>query len=165
MSIITYSDNNEKKSQFDGSDWGESAPIHDNTSIAKGAYFNRTSPNSQSRRAKRPTRAQVSANIDIFRPSPTFDAEATGVRLSSASGNLRAFVNVQLALNGTPFLLLRGVRIVRQQGQQAYAQMPCQQSKRDGKYYPIAKSLDTSLASRIKSAALAAYEQALGGAA
>ena len=116
-------------------------------------------------RKKRPTRAQVAANIDIFRPSPTFDAEATGVRLSSASGNLRAFVNVQLALNGTPFLLLRGVRIVRQQGQQAYAQMPCQQSKRDGKYYPIAKSLDTSLASRIKSAALAAYEQALGGAA
>lgn len=112
-------------------------------------------------RKPKPTLKQVSQSLDIFRPSPTFNAEATGVRLLSGSGNLRAFVNVELAVNGTPFFLLRGVRIVRQQSQKPYAQMPCQQSQRDGKYYPIARSLDAELTSSILSSALTAYEDAI----
>lgn len=114
-------------------------------------------------RKRRPTAKEVGQAIDLFRPFPTIDAKATNIKLLSDRGNLRAFVNVRLFVNGSPLLLLSGVRVVRQQGQKPYVQMPCQQSKRDGKYYPTVKDLDPNLARKVKKAALDLYELSTNG--
>lgn len=87
--------------------------------------------------------------------------QVTGIKLTPHYGNLRAFVNVQVVVNDKPVCVLRGVRIVCQPGQRAYVQMPCQQSQRDRKYYPIIKVLDPNLDMQIKDAALGAYERAI----
>lgn len=90
---------------------------------------------------------------------PTFCVTTTGIKvLAQSYGNLRAFVNVQINIDDTPILLMRGVRIVQQPGQRAYCQMPCQQSQRDSRYYPIVKVLDPNLDMQIKQAALFAYQ-------
>lgn len=91
-----------------------------------------------------------------------FGVEVTGIRLTHNYGNLRAFVNVRLTINDQSLMLMRGVRIVQQPHQRAYCQMPCQQSKVDGRYYSIIKTTNPDLAIKIKKAALAAYKRAIG---
>lgn len=161
MSIITYSDNNKKKSQFGRSDWGERAPISDNAAVTKGAYFNTTRSNSQSRQAKRPTHAQVAANLDISRPTPQLKPTVTQTKLLSDRGNLLAFQDVDLYLGNVRLFMMRGVRIVKQNDGSLYAQLPHQQSKQDNRYYPILCCYDQSLKRNIHQAALEAYNEAI----
>lgn len=112
------------------------------------------------KRKQRPTREQVGQALNLFSPSPTTTITATvkQVKLTPDRGNLRGFADVELSAHGWPFLLLRGVRIVQQAGQRAWVQMPVQRSAVDGKYYPIAKSLDPDLFACLKQAVLDAYQ-------
>lgn len=114
---------------------------------------------------QRPTPTQVAHNLDIFRPTPTITATATQIKLTPSRGNLRGFVDVELAVLDEPFLLLRGVRIVQQDGQRPWIQMPVLRSEANGKYYAIARSLNERMFERLKASALEAYSDALGGAA
>lgn len=162
MSIILYSDNNEKKSQLGHSDWGERAPISSNTATSKGAYFNTTRSNSQSRRTKRPTRAQVAASLDIFRPSPPkLTPQVTQTKLLHNRGGLLAFQDVDIYLDNVRLFMMRGVRIVKNHDGTLYVQLPHQQSQKDKRYYPILCCYDQSLKRDIQQAALDAYNEAI----
>ena len=114
-------------------------------------------------RKRRPTRKQIGQTLDLFRPSPTITATVKQIKLTPKRGNLRGFADVELSLHGWQFLLLRGVRIVQQDGQRAWVQMPHQRSTVDGNFYPIAKSLDPELFTSLKTVVLDAYQGTLGG--
>lgn len=114
------------------------------------------------RRKQRPTTKQVGQALNLFRPSPTITLVVKQIKLVQR-GNLRGFADVELSLHGWPFLLLRGVRIVQQDGQKAWVQMPVQRSDVNGKFYPIARSLDPDMFASLKQVVLDAYQGTLGG--
>jgi hypothetical protein len=81
---------------------------------------------------------------------------AKSFRLITDQGNLRAFVDVQTG----PFTI-RGVRIIQQEGQRAYANLPQQQGK-DGRWFPIVECADPELATAIKAEALRFWGEQVG---
>lgn len=72
-----------------------------------------------------------------------------------------AFLDVDLYLGNTRLLMMRGVRIIKQNDGTFYAQLPHQQGQKGKRYYPIIRCYDLDLKRDIQQAALDAYNQAV----
>lgn len=103
-------------------------------------------------------REKESSKIN-YRVPLSFKVNVLAIKLVGYEGNLRAYVNAEIWANDVLVMVVRGVRIVQEENKAAWAQWPHQQSKRDGRWYPIILKANPDLDRLMKDACLKGYNE------